>query len=303
MSLSCVIGRAEQRGGRQCVLDGHMLKGTIATVTAIGFCLLSILAGRAEEPILLTSFRANIESQTAVLEWSGGHPPYRVQAATDNDFNWFDISEFLFGTSYTTPYSAEFTFFRVRTATDEVPPASPTRLTVATRNCDMLALLWERADDDPLGSGVDGYRVYRDGLQIGEVRTPTRFFLDKNASHESNFVYEVTALDLMGNESIRSSPLLVENAPCVAQNGPEVVTLSWDPATAAEIAGYIIYWGRNPGDYTWAMDAMDAPAVEIPYLEPEAAYFFAVTSYDSNGVQSDFSSEVAFITSSRISSP
>jgi hypothetical protein len=52
---------------------------------------------------------------------------------------------------------------------------------------------------------------------------------------------------------------------------------------------------HSPGDYLWAVDAMDAHATSIPDLLPGAAYFFAVTAHDVSDFQSDFSVEHAFI--------
>jgi hypothetical protein len=260
--------------------------------------IVCIEVGRAGEPIQIVSFRVDPESQVASMEWTGGQPPYRVQASTDPALGWFDISEYLLTNSYATPYGPEFTLFRVRLASDDSPPVSPTGLAVAARNCDMLAILWERAQDNPEGSGIAGYRVYRDGVKLVEVTSPERFFLDKNAQHDRSFVYEVTAVDLVGNESTASEPLIVESILCVAENGPAPVMLSWESGTDGQIAGHLVYWGEKPGDYKWARDAMDYEVVVIPNLKPEATYFFAVTSYDWNDVQSDFSREVAFITSS-----
>jgi hypothetical protein len=78
------------------------------------------------------------------------------------------------------------------------------------------------------------------------------------------------------------------------------VTLSWMPPTAnedgsylADLAGYWIYWGNNPGTYTeWMrIDNPGLTSIVIENLVP-GAWEFAMTSFNSDGVESSLSNAV-----------
>jgi hypothetical protein len=280
--------------------------GRLAVKLWFGFCVSITHGGDAgpadaapapDNPIQI--FSLTVENQKAHLEWSGGQPPYRIQAANDPDLQWFDISAPLVSTSYFVYFDPDvnFTFYRIRTASDLVAPSAPSGLTVAARRCTSLVLVWEQARDDLQGSGVAVYRVRRDGVQIGEVPSPDRFFVDREADPEATLTYTITAVDCVGNESAASAPLEVASTICIGQIGPaDEITLTWDPSDDPNVAGYLIYWGESPDAYDWVMDAMDYSTVSIPELTPGSAYFFAVTAYDQKGAQSDFSLQAAAIT-------
>jgi hypothetical protein len=81
---------------------------------------------------------------------------------------------------------------------------------------------------------------------------------------------------------------------------PGAVTLSWMPPTENEdgsylvdLAGYWIYWGNNPGQYTQWMriDNPGLTAVVIESLVP-GTWEFAMTSFNAAGVESDLSNTV-----------
>lgn len=268
----------------------------LGVVLALAVALLAVPSSPAEDqPIRIHSFR--LLDQTAHLEWEGGSPPFRVQASRDCEFSWFDISGYLFGNSYDSRDPSTFIFFRVRSAVDSAPPMTPTPLQVSAARCDRITLTWQPAADDLDGSGLAGYRLYRDGARIAQLPSPTRFFLDKGVVPESNYVYTVSSVDRVGNESMRSAPINFATSACVEQAGPHgELRLAWDPSDDPEVAGYLVYWGLAPQDYLWVMDAMDYTSASIPDLAPDVTYFFAVTAYDHVGAQSDLSVEAAGIT-------
>ena len=79
------------------------------------------------------------------------------------------------------------------------------------------------------------------------------------------------------------------------------VTLEWTPpqantdgSYAGDLAGYVIYWGREPGSYEQQVriENVGLTAYVIDGLRP-ATYYFAATAFNSAGVESDFSNEVA----------
>jgi hypothetical protein len=73
----------------------------------------------------------------------------------------------------------------------------------------------------------------------------------------------------------------------------QTVTLAWDASPSAAVAGYRVYWGTNSRAYCCVTNAGPAltQAVVLPH---EGRWFFAATAYDTNGLESDFSSEVSW---------
>ena len=78
-----------------------------------------------------------------------------------------------------------------------------------------------------------------------------------------------------------------------ATTGAERLTLAWDPSPSAEVAGYRLYWGTNTRSYQFVTNAGLAltQSVALPY---RGRWFFAATAYSTNGLESDFSSEVSW---------
>jgi hypothetical protein len=70
------------------------------------------------------------------------------------------------------------------------------------------------------------------------------------------------------------------------------VTLGWNPSTSSEVAGYDIYYGTSSGNYISAVPVANVTNVTIRGLTSGVTYYFAATSYDSNGNQSAFSPEI-----------
>ena len=75
--------------------------------------------------------------------------------------------------------------------------------------------------------------------------------------------------------------------------GAQRVTLAWDASPSAAVAGYRVYWGTNSRAYFGVTNAglVLTQAVALPH---RGRWFFAATAYDTNGLESDFSSEVSW---------
>lgn len=73
------------------------------------------------------------------------------------------------------------------------------------------------------------------------------------------------------------------------------VTLGWDGSPSADVAGYRVHFGSVSGDYPSHIDVGGATSITVPGLASGVIYFFAVTAYNSDGVESGFSNEVRFL--------
>jgi len=71
-------------------------------------------------------------------------------------------------------------------------------------------------------------------------------------------------------------------------------SVSWDPSTDPAVVGYTVYYGGGTGLYTNTVGAGASTSAVVSNLTEGAAYFFAAVSYDSFGIESDFSTEVAY---------
>lgn len=78
-------------------------------------------------------------------------------------------------------------------------------------------------------------------------------------------------------------------------SGP--ILLTWSKAPESNIAGYVIYVGRVPGQYIQSFDVgltstPDAPSYLFP-TAPDGTYYFVVTAKDTTGHESEKSNEVS----------
>jgi hypothetical protein len=72
------------------------------------------------------------------------------------------------------------------------------------------------------------------------------------------------------------------------------VTLAWDAVTDDNLAGYRVYQGLASGSYALAPNLGNVTQTTLSGLTPGLTYYFACTAYNSNNLESDFSSEVIY---------
>jgi hypothetical protein len=71
------------------------------------------------------------------------------------------------------------------------------------------------------------------------------------------------------------------------------VTLTWDPSPEQDVAGYVVYYGLNSGEYTVSVDVGNQTSFQYTEANPIYRYYFAVRAYNVSGLQSAFSPEVS----------
>ncbi|MCL5096602.1 MAG: fibronectin type III domain-containing protein [Candidatus Omnitrophica bacterium] len=76
--------------------------------------------------------------------------------------------------------------------------------------------------------------------------------------------------------------------------GTQKVSLAWDANDEADIAGYMVHYGAQSRQYTQTVDVGNITSATISNLVERATYYFAVTAYNSSGLESDFSNEVSY---------
>lgn len=76
------------------------------------------------------------------------------------------------------------------------------------------------------------------------------------------------------------------------------VNLQWTPNSETNLAGYKIYYGKATGDYDDIIDVNLPPItdevirISLSDFEDGITYYLAATAYDSDGFESDFSTEI-----------
>jgi len=80
---------------------------------------------------------------------------------------------------------------------------------------------------------------------------------------------------------------------CAAARAQQTVTLGWDPDTDPTVVGYVLYYGTASQQYTIRLDVGTNTTFTVSSLSLGSNYFFAVTSYYPDGVESAASPEVS----------
>jgi hypothetical protein len=77
-------------------------------------------------------------------------------------------------------------------------------------------------------------------------------------------------------------------------NFGQTVTLQWDPSPDPAVVGYNVYYGVASRIYTNFIAADTSATATVSNLVQGLMYYFAVTSLNSAGLESDYSGEVAY---------
>jgi len=72
------------------------------------------------------------------------------------------------------------------------------------------------------------------------------------------------------------------------------VPLAWNPSPDPNAAGYKIYYGVGSHVYTSSIDVGSVTNTTITGLSENVIYYFAATTYDTNGLESGFSNEATY---------
>lgn len=92
-------------------------------------------------------------------------------------------------------------------APDVQPPSIPLGVSAIGSGSSRVQLQWS-ASSDMGGSGVTGYRVYRDWATAPVATVTGTSFTDAGLTAATTYSYEVSAVDAAGNESGRSGPVV-----------------------------------------------------------------------------------------------
>lgn len=179
---------------------------------------------------------------------------------------------------------------------DLTPPTIPSFLTAALDTKTSATLNWEESMDE---SKINGYRIYRDGVQVGfsNTNSHTEYELFPNRT----FSYTVTAIDEQGNESAQSNSASVTTPPdlqppttpnsLTAEASAFSASLSWNTAyDDTAISHYRIYRNGREVASSTSTNYSDSG------LDVETTYTYQVMAVDTIGNFSGLSNRVIVTT-------
>lgn len=85
--------------------------------------------------------------------------------------------------------------------------------------------------------------------------------------------------------------------------GTWVVQLGWHASISTNVIGYKVYYGPASRNYTNSIDVARSYSLVISGLTYGATYYFAVTAYATNNLESDYSNEIQYTVPSSVPVP
>jgi len=110
-------------------------------------------------------------------------------------------------------------------AGDTTPPSIPSNLRLFTATSTSVTISWSASNDD---TGVAGYRIFRDGAQVGTTSATT--YTDAGLAASTGYTYTVAAFDSANNVSAQSSQLIASTV-TTPSAAPSIVQLSRNQVT------------------------------------------------------------------------
>jgi chitodextrinase len=174
---------------------------------------------------------------------------------------------------------------------DTTPPTTPTGLTAAAAGSSGANLSWSASTDNV---GVTRYIVRRNGVQVATPATTS--YADAGLSAATTYNYTVAARDAAGNISPISASVSVTTESAPPPPPSNSAGLAWDSVTGSNLSGYRLYFGTAPGTYLQPVGQGTSVGNVTTYtmtgLASGSRYYFAVTAFDTLGIESDYSNEI-----------
>ncbi|MEW5691845.1 MAG: fibronectin type III domain-containing protein [Candidatus Hydrogenedentota bacterium] len=182
---------------------------------------------------------------------------------------------------------------------DTAPPLPPTGLSTAKQTL-AIKLSWSRN----LETDLSGYKVYSSTISGGPYTqiadTSNTYITHTDLNPAVRYYYVVKAYDSSNNLSDTSSEVSDTPLPDPAPSAPtgltptpssEKVTLTWNPNSEPDVAGYRVYYSTLSFPLILQYDTTQTTVV-IYNLVNDSTYQFVVSCYDTYGSESTKSGTV-----------
>jgi chitodextrinase len=175
------------------------------------------------------------------------------------------------------------------TTWDTTAPSVPTNLGATVISPTQVNLAWTASTDNV---GVTGYKIYRDGVQIGTSATVA--YSDMTAAPGNTYSYQVSAYDARANESAKSTAAIAITSDTVAPSAPTnlgttvisqtQINLTWTASTDnVGVTGYKVF--RDSVQIGTSATA----AYSDTTCQSYTTYTYTVSAYDAAGNNSTLS--------------
>jgi hypothetical protein len=98
----------------------------------------------------------------------------------------------------------------------------------------------------------------------------------------------------MVNRKAPLTAILMAALFCGHARGSQNVTLAWDANPETNVVGYVVHYGNVSGVYTNSVNVTGDVSATLTNLQEGTTYYFAVTAYNSDGLESIPSSEISY---------
>jgi chitodextrinase len=306
-----IIGNyVEQYGPKTEVFRTGSIPGTLSNNTVVFLAFGT--QGDTSAPSVPQNLAASVASSSQVnLSWSAatdnvgvtGYKLYRNDAhvATASGTTFQDKS-LAAGTTYTWQVSAvdaagnesaRSTAVKATTlaasTTDTSAPSIPQNLSGKAVSSSQVDLTWSASTDNV---GVTGYKVYRNDKHVANASSTT--FQDKSLASGTSYTYQVSAMDVAGNESARSTAVKATTVAAADVTPPVISSVSVSETTASSA---LITWKTNEPatsrvefgtskSYGSSLDnatLKTSHSIRLTGLRKNTAYHFRVLSTDAAG--------------------
>ncbi len=200
------------------------------------------------------------------------------------------------------PVSASV-FAETLMAPDQSPPSVPMGLHSTGKSTTTIYLAWAASHDN---TGVAGYDVFRDGVQVASVTQPN--FIDTGLAPGTAHRYAVRSYDASNNASANSRPLSVSTLTLVQKDTTPPSTPTGLAATGTGVSTINVAWNASTDnigvtDYLVYRDGTYLATVLAPatsYIDEGLAashrYHYKVLARDAEHNASSFAGPVAGMT-------
>jgi hypothetical protein len=89
------------------------------------------------------------------------------------------------------------------------------------------------------------------------------------------------------------APATTSSSTTTSTSSSTIASLSWDPDSSTNLAGYKVYMGTASGAYGTSFNVGNVTSYSVSNLPLGTTYFFVVTAYNTSGVESLPSNEVS----------
>ncbi len=183
---------------------------------------------------------------------------------------------------------------------DTTAPGIPGGVSANATSCGNVLVSWSAVTDTG-GSGLRGYKLWRNGALIAGPMTSTSYQDDNNTAPSTAYSYKVSAVDNAGNESAQSGAANATTPACPDMTAPGIPTgvnadylscsttiVQWNAVTdtgGSGLRGYYVW--RNGTRITPANAPITGTRFDDSGLSQGVQYTYKVSAIDNAGNESN----------------